>query len=143
MKDTLKMVLSHFFVICVSVMFFMGISNLVCGNKTLPIDFPFQVLITGVLTALPSLLFYFKNEPTKKQLYMRYIIHFFIIEAIVMTEGFAFRWYGNIAEAVTVAIIVVLVYAIVLSYTIFSEKAAARKINDQLKKFQDRENEEE
>lgn len=143
MKDTLKMVLSHFFVICVSVMFFTSISNLVCGNKTLPIEYPFQILINGVLTAPPSLLFYFKKEPTKKQFYTRLIIHFFIIEAIVMTEGVVFRWYGNIAEAVTVAIIVILVYAIVFSYTMFSDKAVARKINDKLKKFQDRENEEE
>lgn len=43
---------------------------------------------TGAVTSIPSLLFYFKEEPTKLQARIRIVIHFCLIQAIVMTEGF-------------------------------------------------------
>lgn len=135
MKNAFKMSVTHFFVICVAILFFTTISNLVAGNKTLSIQFPFQIMITGVLTALPSMLFYFKNEPTKRQYILRFVIHFFIIEAVVMCLGFAFNWYDNIIEALCIAFVVVLVYAVVLIYTKFSDMTTAKDINDALNKF--------
>ncbi len=140
MKTTIKMIVSHFLVICVSVMFFTSILNLSLGHKFLPIEYPFQILLTGLITSLPSALFYFKNEPSKKQYYFRFLIHFCIIETIVMIEGSLIGWYNDITEAIIVFIIVILVYAAVLLYSRLENTFTAKSINDALKKFHEQDN---
>lgn len=140
MKATIKMIVSHFLVICVAVMFFTSILNLSLGHKILPIEYPFQILLTGLITSLPSALFYFKNEPSKKQFYFRFLIHFCIIETIVMIEGSLIGWYNDITEAIIVFVIVILVYAAVLVYSRLENTFTARSINDALKKFHEQDN---
>ncbi len=140
MKATIKMIVSHFLVICVSVMFFTSILNLSLGHKFLPIEYPFQILLTGLITSLPSALFYFKNEPSKKQFYFRFLIHFCIIETIVMIEGSLIGWYNDITEAIIVFVIVILVYAAVLLYSRLENTFTAKSINDALKKFHEQDN---
>ncbi len=140
MKAIIKMIVSHFLVICVAVMFFTSILNLSVGQKFLPIYYPFQILLSGLITALPSALFYFKNEPSKKQYYFRFLIHFCLIETIVMIEGSLIGWYNDIAEAIIVFVIVILVYAAVLVYSRLENTFTARSINDALKKFHEQDN---
>lgn len=141
MKDAIKMVVTHFFVICVAMLFFTSVGNLLEGVTALPIAYPFQVIITGILTAVPSLLFYFRNEPTKKQFYLRFFIHFCIIEAIVMTEGALVGWYSDVINAVIVFVIVMLVYSVVLLYSHYVDSDTANNINKALNRFHE-ENEE-
>lgn len=135
MKATIKMIVGHFLVICVAVMFFTSTLNLILGNKYLPICYPFQILLTGLITAVPSALFYFKNEPSKKQFYLRFLIHFCIIETIVMIEGSLFGWYSDIGEAIIVFVIVILVYLAVLLYSRFEDANTAKNINNALERF--------
>lgn len=135
LKATIKMIVSHFFVICVAVMFFTSILYLSLGYKLLPIYYPFQILLTGLITSLPSALFYFRSEPSKKQYYLRFFIHFCLIEAIVMTEGGLMGWYGDISEAIVVFVIVILVYAAVVLYSRLEDAHTAKNINDALDKF--------
>lgn len=141
MKDAIKMVVTHFFVICVAMLFFTSVGNLLEGVTALPIAYPFQVMITGLLTAVPSLLFCFKNEPSKKQFYLRFFIHYCIIEAIVMTEGALLGWYSDFINALVVFVIVMLVYAVVLLYSHYVDSDTANNINKALNRFHD-ENEE-
>lgn len=143
MKTTIKMIISHFLVICVSVMFFTSILNLLLGHKFLPIEYPFYVLLTGLITSLPSALFYFKNEPSKKQYYFRFLIHFCIIETIVIVEGSMIGWCNNITEAIIVFVIVILVYAAVLLYSWLEKTYTAKNINEALKKFHKQNNDSE
>lgn len=141
MKEAIKMVVTHFFVICVAMLFFTSVGNLLEGVTALPIVYPFQVMITGVLTSVPSLLFHFKNEPSKKQFHLRFFIHFCIIEAIVMTEGALVGWYSDFINALVVFAIVMLVYAVVLLYSHFVDSDTANNINKALDRFHE-ENEE-
>ena len=86
MKDTVKLVISHFFIISTGVFFVMSLSNLLFeGNEPLSPELPWEIFLTGILGALPSFLFSFKNEPTKKQFRVRTVIHFIVIETVVMT----------------------------------------------------------
>ena len=80
MKDTVKLVITHFFIISTGVLFVVSLSNLLFdGNKPLPPELPWQVLLTGILGALPSFFFSFKKEPTKNQFLVRTVIHFIVI----------------------------------------------------------------
>ncbi len=140
MKETIKMIVSQFFVISVAVLFFSSFLNFINGNKFLPIEYPFQVLLTGILTSIPSLIFHFRKEPSQKQFLIRYFIHFCLIVIIVMAEGAWFGWYYGFFEGIIVFITVIMVYAIVCLYTFFENKTVAKNINDALERFHKQEN---
>ncbi len=140
MKDAIKLVVTHFFIITVSVMFVISVSNSVAGVKYYSSDFPWQIIITGIITALPTFLFYSNKEPTKKQYIVRFIIHFILIETIVMIEGWILNWYSTFLNGLIIFGMVVFVYAVVLAYTYFVSSNTAKSINKALEKFNADEN---
>lgn len=136
MKDTVKLVITHFFIISTGVLFVVSLSNLLFdGNKPLPPELPWQVLLTGILGALPSFLFSFKNEPTKKQFLVRTVIHFIVIETIVMTEGALFEWYENFINALILFFVILAIYIFVWAYSYSMNIHLAKGINTALKRF--------
>lgn len=134
-KEAIKMVVSHFFVITVAVLIFTTLGNTINGIKEYPIYFVWQVVLTGVVGALPSFIFYSKKELTKKQWIVRYVVHFFVIETIILTEGWIFDWYSGIFSALTIAFIVVLVYVVVYAYSYFLKFNTVKRVNSALKDF--------
>lgn len=136
MKDTVKLVISHFFIISTGVLFIISLSNLLFdGNEPLSPELPWQIFLTGILGALPSFLFYFKNEPTKKQFQLRTVIHFIVIETVVMTEGALFKWYGSFIDGLILFAVILAVYLFVWAYSYFMNMHLARDINAALKRF--------
>lgn len=136
MKDIIKMVISHFFIITVCVTGAIGISNLIAGNRSgYPPEFPLHMLLIGATSALPSFLFSFRREPTRRQFIIRVILHFICIMTVVLVEGYLLKWYGSIAEMLIIAGIVVLVYTVVWLITLRSNNKAERGINEALKNF--------
>ena len=136
MKDTVKLVITHFFIISTGVLFIISLSNLLFdGNEPLSPELPWQIFLTGILGALPSFLFYFKNEPTKNQFRVRTVIHFIVIETVVMTEGAFFGWYGNFVGALVLFVVILAVYLFVWVYSYFMNMHLAKDINAALKRF--------
>ena len=63
MKDTVKIVITHFFIISTGVLFIISLSNLLFdGNEPLSPELPWQIFLTGILGALPSFLFYIGHD---------------------------------------------------------------------------------
>lgn len=135
MKETLKVLINHFLIITVGVLFFTSLLDLILGNTVIKVEFQFQIIFTGFICALPTLLFYFRNEPTKKQFFIRVLIHFILITAIVMIVGKYFCWYSDVIEGLLVFAIVVGVYLLAWRYTIFMNMNEAKKINEALANF--------
>lgn len=142
MKDIIKMVIMHFFIITVCVMFVISFINVLTNNTFyyLTADFPWVIMLTGLLTALPSILLYFKTEPTKKQFIIRVIIHFIIIESIVMVEGVLFKWYTSLFEAILIFGMIIIVYVLVWLFSYITNLSTAKGINEALKRFNNEDN---
>ncbi len=136
-KDALRFALIQFFIITVCVMFVISLVNTVFGNfgSIISADFPWIMMLTGLLTSLPSFLLYFRDEPTKKQFYFRAALHFCCIEAIVLFEGHLLGWFGNISGCLIVASMVLGVYLLVWFFSALLQKSTAKNINDALKEF--------
>lgn len=137
MKDIIKMVIMHFFIITVCVMFVISFINVLANNTFyyLTADFPWVIMLTGLLTALPSILFYFRTEPTKKQFITRVIIHCIFIEGIVMVEGAFFKWYTNPFEVILIFGMIIIVYVLVWFFSYIINLSNAKGINEALKRF--------
>ena len=135
MKDIIKTLITHFFVITVSVLFVISLANLISGVECYPASYPWMVLITGLLTALPSLIFFSKKELNKKSYIIRTVINFLINGSIVLILGYLWKWYKTFGYALLVFFMYVFVYVIVCAYSYFIQYRTARSINDALKKF--------
>lgn len=135
MKDTIKLVIMHFFIITVGVMFVISLANLSVGVKYYPADYPWGIMFVGAVTALPSLIFYSKKELSVKQMKIRLVIHFFIVGAIVLTIGYLWQWYTTIGYALIVFLMYMFVYALVLAYSYFIQYRTASSINEALREF--------
>ena len=134
LKDSVKMVISHFFIITVCVTTVIGITNLFSADfQGYPKEFPLHMLLVGATSALPSFLFYFKKEPTRKQFILRIVLHFCCIEAVVLGEGWLLNWYDAPADMAIVAGCVVLVYLAVWFITARSNNKVEHGINEALK----------
>lgn len=79
--------------------------------------------------------FYFKEEPTKLQARIRIVIHFCLIQAIVMTEGFLLGWYKNFPMALLVFAMITAVYLLTFLFSYITRTSTAKSINESLKKF--------
>lgn len=135
MKDVIRLIITHFFIITVSVLFFVSLTNQLRGIQAYSAEFPWVIMLTGIIGAIPSALFFFKKEPSKNQFRLRLLIHYVVIEAIIMTEGFILKWYESFAEGLLIFAIVLLVYIIVFAYTYFVAFNTAHSINKALEDF--------
>ena len=137
-KDALRLIINQFFIITVCAMFIIcAVNTLASGNFEYEIDatFPWVMMLTGLLGSLPSLLFCFGKEPTKKQFFVRVIIHFFLIQAVILTEGRLLGWYSTLPYMLIIAGMITMVYALVWVFSYLSEKNTAKNINKALENF--------
>ncbi len=135
MKDMIKIVFQHFLMITVGVLFFTGISAF--SRESYPATYPWAVLLSGVVGSVPSLLFYFRNEPTRGQFIVRVVLHFIFIVIAIMTLGYFFGWYTDFSEGISVFIGVIIVYVLVWVLSFWLDQAQANSINDALKRLND------
>ena len=138
LKSMFRMVIMQFFIITVCAMFVIAATNtLFSGGMNYPIDatFPWVMMLTGLLGSLPSLLFFFRKKTTKKQFYIRVVIHFFAIEAVMLIEGRILGWYSTFEYMLIIAAMVFVVYALVWVFSYISEKSLAVNINKALQNY--------
>ena len=135
MREIIKMVITHFFVITVSVLFVESVLNLFLNDIDYDAYYPWKVMLTGFVGAIPSFLFYFKKEPTKKQFLIRIIIHFILIETSIMLLGILFDWYNTFWGGLIIFAAIFLVYAFVWFFSIRMNTSMADDINSALEKI--------
>ncbi len=136
-KDMIRLVISHFFMITVGVLFCTSAANLVYEDITYPAWYTWMIMLTGVVGALPTLLFYFKEEPTRKQFIVRVILHYIVIEILIMTLGYIFGWYSDFIGGLIIFGMILIVYGFVWFFSILTDINSARGINDALAKMND------
>lgn len=139
-KDMVKYVITQFCVITVGILFVSGAANLILSQMrqetvTYSANYPLLVVFTGLVSALPSFLLWFKEEPTKRQCHIRMFLHFAAVELIVMLEGFFLGWYRDIVGALILFVIILLVYLLVYVHAYFTNKDTADAINEALLRF--------
>ena len=137
-KDILRLAVSHFFIITVCVMFVVSAANLLFYNDfSYSIDgtFPWVMMLTGLLGALPTLLYYFPNEPTKKQFYIRVALHYLLINAVILGEGRLLGWFSTVPQMLIIAAMILAVYGLVWLFSSIAEKTQADNINKALQRF--------
>ncbi len=137
-KDILRLAVSHFFIITVCVMFVVSAANLLFYkdfNYSIDGTFPWVMMLTGLLGALPTLLYYFPKEPTRKQFYIRVALHYLLINAVILGEGRLLGWFSTVPQMLIIAAMILAVYGLVWLFSSIAEKTQADNINKALQHF--------
>ena len=92
--------------------------------------------IFGIIASIPQFMQYSKNELSVKQTIIKNIIHFILLELIILS----FLYYGNtlnnIPVTVSVAISVFIINLTVYLVLWINDKKTAKEVNEALKKMQ-------
>lgn len=101
-----------------------------------------QVLAAAAVTALWTVLCIpckmSEREVSKKEYFIRYAVHYFLINATIFIMGHEFGWFVlNLPSCIGMAISILMVYIFTAVSTYVSDKSYANEINDALKRFKD------
>lgn len=84
---------------------------------------------------LTLLVFYSARVLTQKQFLVRSVIHFFLLEGVLMTFAGILRLYETPVEAAAFALVVSVVYAMVKLLTFKQQSREAEKINKRIREL--------
>lgn len=135
-KNTMiSLLISQFFIIYAGSMFatilFLSLSN--PPIKSLPSEYLWQVALFSLAADLLSLVYYSKNELTRKQFWIRTAIHTVLLEVILMILGYRIGMYGDFFGGCLMIFIILTVDAFVRFVSYLSDRHTADAINEKLK----------
>ncbi len=100
---------------------------------------PLSIITTGFLSSVPSILLVDNEKLSKRQAYVRVILHFFCVWGIVMGCATVFDWYDTVAGFLIISLMYVLIYFFVWAASWWLMKSDEKKINEALEGIRDEE----
>jgi len=100
---------------------------------------PLSIILTGFLCSVPTLLLMEDDRLSSKHIKIRIFLHFVFLLAVVSLCGYWFRWYTDLRQYMSLAVIYVLIYIFVWVATLWTTKSDENRINEAIKEIQDEE----
>lgn len=95
---------------------------------TFSASFPITVILTGILTSLPTLIFYIKKIPYIAKI----IIHFIVLIGIITLVSYMLEWSRTLFDFIAVLSITIPIYIAVWVFTYIKYKRDEKQINKAL-----------
>jgi len=138
--EKVKYLFQHMLIIAFGILAGITVEGIFYGEE---INFqwyhPLSILITSIVCAVPSLIFWNDRETPKKQFAGKIFLHFLVLGAMVLGIGRLFNWYTMWVGALFVAIIYVFVYAFVWIAGVWMASVDGKNINNALSEIRDEE----
>lgn len=137
MRLLIKEMIIVFSMVSAGTLFSMALlMTLFSAEKTIATAELWRILAVGLLSAIGSLILYSRKEPTPKAMLIRHLLHALYIAVLMLVLGISWNWLipGRPAQNAAFIVLVLGVYAAVISYTFWEEKKTADALNKQLKK---------
>lgn len=136
----IKLLFQQALMISTGILLIIGIEGLVYRIKgvefLLPWYMPFSIILTGVLCAVPTMIFTY-NKDSKINFKTKIGIHFLLLLMVVSMMGYMFHWYTNLLGYLIVILAYILIYVFVWIGTGFLYRHDENMINKALKDFHD------
>lgn len=106
-------------------------------NEYLRLTDIFIFMLCALAGDLPSLIFYSSRELSEKEMRLRIIIHFMVLEAVILILARVMGWVNGIVNTVFLAIQIALIYIIMRYISLMDDRKIANSINKKLKALKD------
>ena len=96
-----------------------------------------QIIGIAAVCALSNLIFMSKYELSKKQIILRYVIHYIYINIVVIGGAVLFRWInqGETVNIVFMFVLVAVIYACIITLISRHDFKIAEDLNEKLSKY--------
>ncbi len=140
-RTVIKKIMNDFFVITTGIL----IGVIVYGwlfepNITFDLHALLGIVFSGLLTSVPTLIFYSGKELSRKQMLIRQILHFILLETIILSGAYASRRIkpGDAAQTITLFLLVFIIYAAVRVREWLFDKREAGRLNKSIREYNSR-----
>lgn len=106
-------------------------------TNTINRDYVLLVMVFAAIGDLPSIVLWSKSEQTENSRRWRMIIHFILLEIVILVFGGIIGIVSRLGEYLIFAFEIVVIYVIVRFITWKGDLATAKKINDRLNNLKD------
>ncbi|MBE9914916.1 DUF3021 domain-containing protein [Paenibacillus donghaensis] len=97
----------------------------------------YAFMICALVGVLPSHIFDFFANPSEKGMRIRILIHFIIVEAVIIVFANMMGWVTGVSASVILALEIAIIFGIVQLLVWKSDLKVANEINEQLKKLKE------
>jgi flagellar biosynthesis component FlhA len=97
----------------------------------------FIYMICSLVADLASLILYSRKDIPEKEMRLRIIIHFVVLEAVLLTLTNVMGWVAGIPGTIILAFQIAVIYVLVGFLSWRDDKKTAHKINEKLKAMKD------
>lgn len=135
-EEIIKMMFRSFFIIATGVTASMYMFCYILKPEvSFSLDDIGRILLMAFACDLPFVIYYSRKELGKKQMFIRKIIHFSVLLAVLLYLAQLWGWVSmqRPNEIATFVLLVICVYVIVFAITSYQDKKLAKKINESLK----------
>jgi len=96
----------------------------------------FSPLIFGAIATFPNLVTYSKEELSVRQALVRKIIHFFLLEILILTSLYFSHMLTSVSITVSLALTILIIYTAVSTIMWINDKKTALEFNNALRIYQ-------
>lgn len=93
----------------------------------------FIYMICALAGDLPSLIFYSPKEISEKEMRLRLIIHFVVLEAVLLTLANVMGWVTGILNTILFAFQIAVIYVLLRFLSWMDDRKVAYRINEKLR----------
>jgi len=139
LKDFIKELIRNYFIIfAIIVIMITLLRQIFSPGAYFELTDIFIYMICALVADLPSMIFYSKKEISEKEMRLRRIIHFVILEAVLLTLANVMGWVTGGLNTFLFALQIGVIYMLVRSFSWLDDRRAARKINEKLKEMKEK-----
>lgn len=134
----IKKIISDFFIITTLILIGVIVYSMIYNPEaTFDIQILQAIVFSGFITSLPTLIFYSKKELSKKQMLIRQLIHFMILEGMILWSAYANHSIqpGDVIQGIFTFGMVFVIYFSVRLKGWFFDKKEAEKLNKSLEEY--------
>lgn len=136
LKDFIKELIRNYFIIfAIIVIVITLLRQIFSPGAYFELTDIFIYMSCALVADLPSMIFYSKKEISEKEMRLRRIIHFVILEAVLLTLANIMGWVTGGLNTFLFALQIGVIYMLVRSLSWLDDRRAARKINEKLKEM--------
>ncbi len=133
----IKKIMISFYITVTFIVLAMAILGLVFEPDTrMGYEAFFSPLIFGTIATFPNLLTYSKEELSVRQALVRKIIHFFLLEILILTSLYFSNMLTSVSIIVSLALAILIIYAAVSTIMWIHDKKTAFEFNNALRIYQ-------
>jgi Protein of unknown function (DUF3021). len=128
-----KMVINYFIIFAVIVISITVLRQFLSPYRYVETREIFVYMICALAGDLPGLILYSPNEISEKEMRLRIIIHFVVLEAVILVLANVTGWVTGALNTTLLSLQIAVIYMVVRFLAWMDDKKSADKINERLK----------